>query len=64
MPKPKVFTQETGMRHIACSNQAKTLQPGDGTVEHYLQGRRLMVTMPPFHVRLRTTPAACTAVVI
>ncbi|ROW15215.1 hypothetical protein VPNG_03074 [Cytospora leucostoma] len=49
MPKPKTFTQETGMRHIACSNQAKAIQPGAGSVEDFLQGKRLMVTMPPFH---------------
>ncbi|ROW08291.1 hypothetical protein VMCG_03193 [Cytospora schulzeri] len=49
MPKPKVFTQETGMRHIACSNQPKAIQPGAVSVEDFLQGKRLMVTMPPFH---------------
>ncbi|KAK7743245.1 putative NRPS-like protein biosynthetic cluster [Cytospora paraplurivora] len=49
MPKPKIFTQETGMRHIACSNQAKEIQPEAGSVEDFLQGKRLMVTMPPFH---------------
>lgn len=54
MPKVKIFTQESGARHIAGSMQDQAIQPGATSIEKYLWGKRVMMTMPPFHVRTIT----------
>lgn len=49
MPKPLAFTQEGAARHHACASQDV---PDDATsVERLMAGKRVMVTVPPFHVK-------------
>lgn len=56
VPKPLAFTQEAATRHFACASQEV---PQDVTsVEHLISGKRVMVTVPSFHVRRLHNAAA------
>lgn len=49
MPKPLAFTQEGAVRHHACASQ--DVPDGVTSIERLMAGKRVMVTVPPFHVR-------------
>ncbi|KAI1324258.1 putative NRPS-like enzyme [Xylariaceae sp. FL0255] len=47
IPKPLIWSQETGLRQ--CNNtNAKTIE-GTKSVDHFLHGKRVLSTLPPFH---------------
>ncbi|KAL2282818.1 hypothetical protein FJTKL_10424 [Diaporthe vaccinii] len=48
MPKPLVWTQESLTRQALCSSQDYSKSKGT-SVESILWGKRVMVTVPPFH---------------
>ncbi|KAG8165775.1 hypothetical protein KVR01_004327 [Diaporthe batatas] len=71
LPKPIVFTQDAAMRHYTCARQdipphgeIPTYQDAS-SVEHLVAGKRMMVTVPPFHgagilmYMLWAIPAGC-----
>lgn len=37
------------MRHVLCSMADHNIHPDAESIEHFLQGKRIMVTLPPFH---------------
>ncbi|ROW16995.1 hypothetical protein VPNG_01418 [Cytospora leucostoma] len=49
IPKPLVWTQETAARHYASAIQEVPDQQDVTSVEHLISGKRVMVTVPPFH---------------
>ena len=51
MPKPLIWTQESMARQQICSSQEYSKFNGT-SVESFLRGKRVMVTLPPFHVRI------------
>lgn len=50
MPKPLIWTQESMARQQGCSSQKHSELNGT-SIESMLWGKRVMVTVPPFHVR-------------
>lgn len=52
MPKPLVWTQESAVRHHACVSQKIPAQQAVTSVEHLVSDKRVVVTVPCFHVRL------------
>lgn len=51
MPKPLIWTQESAARQHLCSSQEYSKFSGT-SIESMLWGKRVMVTVPPFHVRI------------
>lgn len=51
MPKPLVFTQDAAVRHHICASQEIPPDQDVRSVEHLISGKRVMVTVPSFHVR-------------
>ena len=49
IPKPLIWTQETGFRHHQSS--ACPAPTGISSLESLYLGKRVLVTVPPFHVR-------------
>ncbi|KAK2603194.1 hypothetical protein N8I77_009668 [Diaporthe amygdali] len=49
IPKPLIWTQECGIRHHDCAARNLPDQEGVTSVDHFITGKRLMVTVPPFH---------------
>ncbi|KAI1777957.1 putative NRPS-like enzyme [Hypoxylon cercidicola] len=47
LPKPLIWTQETGARHHNCTSSS----PPEGmlSVDSFCHGKRVLVTVPPFH---------------
>lgn len=50
MPKPLMFTQDAAVRHHACASQDIPAHQDVTSVEHLISGKRMMVTVPSFHV--------------
>ncbi|KAL1871078.1 putative NRPS-like protein biosynthetic cluster [Diaporthe australafricana] len=49
LPKPLIWTHESAIRHHDCAARDAPDADGVTSIEHLITGKRLMVTVPPFH---------------